>query len=190
MNSFEQPTHQPNEQQESREKPVEYIYHRVPDNVVGDTLYPLNELKGTHPDIYELAKAKYVGREHVTEKTVPIGNATWNDVLQFTSVHPKEVKQALLDAGAQVSSTQWYQIPISLLKMDQAVIGFYTDDDMNDFKPMSEESLKQSATLPNTTKEYYRTQLASGERPLLFHGVPHIFYKGSIPLKDCTKITV
>ncbi|OGY31719.1 MAG: hypothetical protein A3C02_00670 [Candidatus Andersenbacteria bacterium RIFCSPHIGHO2_02_FULL_45_11] len=190
MNSFEQLPRQSNESQESHEEPVEYLYHRVPDNLVGDTLYPLNELRETHPDVYELAKSKYEGREEITEKTIPIGDSTWNDALQFTTVHPHKIKEALLAAGAQLSSTEWYQIPVSLLKPDHAVIGFYSGDSMENFKPVSEESLKESATLPETTKQYYREQLANGERPFLFHGIPHIFYKGSILLKDCTKITV
>ena len=43
----------------------QYVYHRVPENLQGTTLYPLNELRAIHPSNYELEKEKYKGREDI-----------------------------------------------------------------------------------------------------------------------------
>ena len=69
-----------------------YLYHSVPKNLEGSILYPLNTLKGKHPDIYEQQVSKYVGREHIKEQRIPILDCLWNDVLHFSAVNPKEVK--------------------------------------------------------------------------------------------------
>ena len=42
---------------------MNYIYHRVPKEMRGEVLFPLNTLKETEPDLYEKESAKYVGRD-------------------------------------------------------------------------------------------------------------------------------
>ena len=49
-----------------------YLYHWVPNDMVGDTLYPLNELKKTHSDLYEQKVSKYIGSEKVMKQVIPI----------------------------------------------------------------------------------------------------------------------
>jgi hypothetical protein len=44
--------------------------------------------------------------------------------------------------------------------------------------------------VPSETIEYYKACKAKGERPLLFHGVPHILYKGTIDTTGLEIITV
>ncbi len=78
-----------------------YLYHWVPDDMIGDTLYPLNILKHTHPDLYTKKVSKYIGREKVMDQIIPILDCLWNDVLHFTAVHPKDVKDALIKAGSK-----------------------------------------------------------------------------------------
>ena len=38
---------------------MEFLYHRVPVNMEGSILYPLNQLKNLHPDIYVEHVKKY-----------------------------------------------------------------------------------------------------------------------------------
>ena len=42
-------------------KEKKYLYHRVPDNLKGNIIYPLNELKDIHPDLYISNKENYKG---------------------------------------------------------------------------------------------------------------------------------
>ena len=44
--------------------------------------------------------------------------------------------------------------------------------------------------VPQETIEYYKQKKAEGLRPLLFHLVPHILYKGSIDTKGLEIVTV
>ncbi len=71
----------------------------MPKNLQGNILYPLNAPKEKHPDIYEQQVSKYVGREHIKEQRITILDCLWNDVLYFSAVNPKEIKQALIEAG-------------------------------------------------------------------------------------------
>ncbi|MBK8551651.1 MAG: hypothetical protein IPL53_11555 [Ignavibacteria bacterium] len=70
---------------------MNYLYHRVPKNLRGNVLYPLNTLKEIHPDLYEQQASKYAGREHITCQIIPILNCLWNDVLHFSAVNPEEI---------------------------------------------------------------------------------------------------
>ena len=45
-----------------------YLYHRVPENLIGETLYPLNELKTLYPDVYAEHVKKYEGREEKMDR--------------------------------------------------------------------------------------------------------------------------
>lgn len=193
MGSFEQPPLNTTEQQESREEPVEYLYHQVPTKLKGNTLYPLNELKTMYPDIYQAEVAKYQGREQLMEEQIPLGDAQWNDVIHLTAVHPAKVKEALVEAGmTDLPEMEWYQIPISLLQVDNSIIwsGHFEDEPNDQFRQFNEEALQQAAKIPVETQEYYQEEISQGHRPLMFKYIPHIFYKGSIPLEQCQKITV
>src|ERR1700733_16337244 len=77
-----------------------YLYHVVPPNMTGTTLYPLNMLKDIHPEIFQVQAKKYEGRKRddMAER-IPSFDCLWNDVLFLTAAHPTEVKQALREAG-------------------------------------------------------------------------------------------
>ena len=42
---------------------MSFVYHAVPRDMVGDVLYPLNQLEAMRPGLYEFQESKYVGRE-------------------------------------------------------------------------------------------------------------------------------
>ena len=165
------------------------LYHRVPDNMVGDTLYPLNELKDVHPDVYNKERQKYEGRKAATEQTISYLDCRWNDVLHLTAVHPKKIKDAL-DTD---KTFQYYQIDPHRLTPDNTVVYRYdqtgplTKEDVTTYNP---NKVAGYAELPEETKEYYQEMQKQGKRPLLFVHVPHILYKGSITVSDAEVITV
>ena len=165
------------------------LYHRVPDNMIGDTLYPLNELKDVHPDVYERERQKYEGRKAVTAQTIPYLDCRWNDVLHLTAVHPKKLKDAL-DTN---KTFQYYQIDPHRLEPDNTIVYLY-----NELGPLTKESfttydpnkITQYTELPEETKQYYQERQEQGKRPLLFVYIPHILYKGSINISDVEVINV
>jgi hypothetical protein len=167
----------------------QFIYHRKVDNFQGNTLYPLNQLKEIYPDAYKSHVQKYEGREHVLETKIPAPlDCLWNDVLHFTAVHPKTLYINLKNAGFnpdELIHKQWFQVPVSLLKQDKTVVCLYRRDvrlvpDARDFSPFFPEKIGEYATVPRETIEYYIEQRELGRRPLFFHFVPHILFKGTI----------
>lgn len=179
---------------ESREKPGEYLYHMAPKEQRGEMLMPLNELKNQHPDLYEKAVAKYAGREKLMERQIPVLKVKWNDVLHLTVVHPSEVKQAIVDAGIEPPEMEWYKIPKSAINPENTVVysGVSIGDVVSEeaISAYNEGDLPGYASLPDTTKQYYKEEIAQGRKPLLFHGVPHILYRGKIDTAALDKVKV
>jgi hypothetical protein len=60
----------------------------------------------------------------------------------------------------------------------------------NSFIEFDADKLEAFASLPQSTKEYYRSEVVRGSNPLRFAGVPHILHKGSIDVSDLPVITV
>ena len=44
--------------------------------------------------------------------------------------------------------------------------------------------------MPQATKDYYKEIINKSERPLLYHRIPHILYKGSLDTVDMPIISV
>jgi hypothetical protein len=172
-----------------------FLYHRVPEDMRGTTLHPLNSLKDMHPDLYVEKSAKYKGREHVMEEFIPTLKAAWNDVLHFTAVHPQELKEALVEAGLHPQEMKFYQIDPKLLDPEKTTVYLYRDNAINkvnpnDFAAYEPDTLDQHSSLPAETKAYYKKMAEEGKRPILFVGVPHILHKGSLDISDLPVITV
>lgn len=176
---------------------MDYLYHRVPDNMKGHILYPLNSLKDKFFDVYEKEVQKYKGREFLLGVRIPILDCLWNDVLHLTAVHPSEVKQALVSAGREDNfQMRYYCIDPEALDLSKAVVYRYLQEGLEDitrednfcrFDTASAESL---SVMPDATKEYYRELILQGKKPLLYHCIPHILYQGTINVSQAQIITV
>jgi len=158
----------------------------------GTVLYPLNQLKEIYPDAYDEYVKKYVGREHLLETRIPILNCLWNDVLHFTAVHPETLYKNLKEAGFdadEIVSKKWFKVPIDLLEQDKTISCLYRRDisvipRARDFQQFDPNKMDLYATVPKETLDYYKKQWSKGERPLFFHRVPHILFKGTIDTKN------
>jgi hypothetical protein len=166
-----------------------FAYHRIVENIRGTILYPLNRLEEIYPDAYAEHVKKYEGREHVLETRVPPPlDCLWNDVLHFTAVHPSILCKNLEDAGFDAQalvSRRWFKIPISLFGPADTMVCLYRRDvrlapDAREFLPYDPENFEEYRTVAPETIEYYKEQFKLNERPLFFHHVPHILFKGSI----------
>ncbi len=58
----------------------------------------------------------------------------------------------------------------------------------DNFERYSPEVTEKYSQLPLETKKYYREKIQERKKPLLFHGVPHILYKGSLDVSKLKKI--
>ena len=154
----------------------------------GAILYPLNELKTVYPEAYAEHVKKYVGREHLLETKIPILNCLWNDVIHFTAVSPHELSNNLAKGGIDPKETvwrKWFKIPIEMLNPKNTIVCVYRRDksvipEARDFSTFDPKKMGEYRTVGPETIEYYKEQKALGKRPLLFHRVPHILFKGNI----------
>ncbi len=174
-----------------------YLYHSVPKNLQGNVLYPLNTLKEKYPNIYEQQISKYLGREHITQQKIPILNCLWNDVLHFSAVNPKEIKQALIEAGRNPDFTMsYYQVKPKLLEPKNTIIYLYAQtnnkDKMNggNFAPYNPNEIARFSVIQQATKDYYKEMIGKNENPLLYHKIPHILYKGTLDITNLSIISV
>ncbi len=174
-----------------------YLYHWVPENLRGDILFPLNVLKDRYPDIYAEHAEKYSWRPHIMEQKIPILNCLWNDVLHFSVVHPNLVKQALIEAGdTRPFNLELFEVDPHLLSPENTIVFLHKELDitqkMNEenFASYNPDQLQEYAIISERTKKYYREMFASNKEPLLYSGVPHVLYKGSLNISGLKIIKV
>lgn len=170
----------------------EYVYHWVAENMFGSVLYPLNQLKDIYPKAHEEHVKKYKERKWLLQTIIPTLKCLWNDVLHFTAVSPKEIFNNLTKAGLDAEKNirkRWFKVPIDLLDLDKTTVCLYRTDikvvaDARNFSLFQSQKMEEYRAVPPETIEYYKEQGALGIKPLLFHFVPHILYKGTIDTKD------
>lgn len=175
---------------------MHYLYHMVPKDQQGTVLEPLNQLKESRPDLYAEKVKKYEGREHVMERTIPILDCLWNDVLHLSPIPPSDLKTALLEAGMENKEFNFYQIDSRSLAPDKTVVYMHRSTDKlmqpddSEFVRFSSELLEDIKHVPRISKEYFREKYSAGEKPLLFLGIPHILYRGTLDTTNLPVVTV
>lgn len=165
------------------------LYHRAVREMRGDELLPLNRLRDAYPDIYEREGKKYAGREQLRrEKVLPLG-CLWGDVLFFSPVHPSPLLEAVRESGREVPPVRFWTLNAAELDPERACIkrvqpwpgGVYTPPTPADYLPFSPEPLAQ-VSLPSTTTLTRLHTLPPGAPLILWMDVPHVLYRGGLPL--------
>lgn len=156
--------------------------------MIGNILYPLNEMKIKLPEVYISEAAKYKGRESLMEEIVPILNCKWNDVLHFSPIEPSIVYQELLRAGLTPDKDQaFFKVPLEYFDEELTVIYKNENGDLipEQVIRLEKNSFSNLSELPAGTKAWYKFCFENKKRPLLFHLVPHILSKSSIDVSSC-----
>lgn len=171
---------------------MNFVYHRVPEDMQGNILYPLNVLKSKYPHQYQEQVKKYKNRLEVMEQAIPKLDCLWNDVLHFTALHPSKLREALISVGFNPPARKFYKINTKVFKKEHTIVYLYRPDiekgmekDITNFAEFHEDDIEKYNILPKETIDYYQGKYESGEQPLLFVSVPHILYKGSIDISGC-----
>ena len=172
-----------------------FLYHLKPANMRGDTLYPLNALRHTHPDLYAQQRAKYddhPNRRRLPGRVVPILNCFWNDVLHFSPAHPHLVYRAWLELGKPVGDVAFYRIPVARVARLPGVIYkssgersspdvTLAEDSVSPFDPDTFEELK---VLPEATHQWYAKLYRQGKFGAFFAHVPHVLIRGPVRVNE------
>lgn len=176
---------------------MHYLYHMVPPDQKGTVLRPLNELKKTDLELYKKKVQKYAGREHIMQHPIPPLGCLWNDVIHLSPVEPHDLKKALLESGMDKDRVfQFYKIDPTILELEKTAVFLFKKTAKikhipeDEFAPFNPEQLKEFKQIPTKTKEYFTESYKEGRNPLLFVGIPHILYKGSIDVSKVEIMTV
>ncbi|MPY67294.1 hypothetical protein F8S09_11420 [Deinococcus sp. SDU3-2] len=165
------------------------LYHRAVRDVRGDRLLPLNALRDAHPDIYAREAAKYAGRKQLAaERVLPL-DCGWGDVLFFSPVHPGPLLNAAREAGREVPPLRFWTLRADALNPARACVkrvrpwpgGRYTPPVLEDYAPYDAPTLARVSEPSATTLQRLRS-LPPQAPLILWSDVPHVLYRGTVPL--------
>ena len=173
---------------------MRYLYHVIPENLQGQYLMPLNQLKKNHPEIYQEHLKKYEGRESLLKFKIPKLNCLWNDVIHLTAVQPKKLDEAFREAEADLKWRKWFKVNPELLEPNRTIVYLYKKRpliaDPTEFVPFKVNDLSKYSHIGEKTRDYFKEEVSKGRRPLMFHLVPHVLYKGKLKIKDLEVIEI
>jgi hypothetical protein len=151
------------------------LYHARPTRMRGEMLYPLNELRAVHPDLYEEERRKYAGREELLDLRIPILDVLWNDALHLSPIHPANLAAAWRAAG--LSSPAWerefYEIPIDRIDAKRAV-WFARGALPLDVAPFDPGRYRELAEPPPAYRSYLLDYKERGRPARPFAYLPHV----------------
>jgi hypothetical protein len=170
--------------------------------MVGDVLYPLNQLAAVEPELYEFQKSKYAGREVALDFRIPGLDVLLGDTLHCAAVHPYRVFQARQAAGIESivgkpggwMTGMFFAIPLERILCHRVVwysaetlwINGAPDEDVPDvapaeeFEPFDPRRYRELPDVPDAHVAYLRRMKERERRPLMFVHIPHIFVAGPV----------
>jgi hypothetical protein len=175
------------------EKHMSFVYHRVPSQLRGTVLYPLNKLKGIWPDLYKQEVDKYDGRTQLLTWSIEPLGCLWNDVLFFSPVRPQDIRRAMNEAGVKFHTMRFYQIPAARLDPQITTIRHYrwSRNEKPRYDAYDPCHLEPYARLSDATAQDYRDQLSRFQTHVfVFAHVPHILYKGTLDVSGLPIVEV
>lgn len=185
-----------------------FVYHAVPNAMVGDVLYPLNELERVVPAAYELQRGKYHGREAVLEARISQEGLLFNGTVHCAPLHPYRLYAARREFGFDGPQTRaspgagkyfgglFFEIPVERIAVHPTVwyrwetpwINGYPGEDVPATPPLDEfeefelERYQELADVPAAHRSYLRRMKDEGRRPLTFVHIPHVLVAGAIDI--------
>ena len=161
--------------------------------MVGTELVPLNQMTDDMSGIKTKNLKKYEGREEILERQVPLLNCAWNDVLQFTPVHPQKVFELQVEMGLipKVHDAKFFEIPIESFDLDKTAVFFKTapGEENVTVQWLKDVDFDTLTEIPEATINYYKSLIGSGELPFNYQYIPHILFKGSLDVSNLKRIT-
>ena len=179
------------------------VYHGVPRDMVGDVLYPLNQLERIDARLYEVQRSKYAGREAALDFRVPGLDVLFNDMVHCASIHPHRLYAARRALGFEVPRRPpppaWatglaYEIPLERIARHPVVwysartlwINGAPGEDVplvppgDEFEPFDPARYQPLSEPTAAHVAYLRRMRDRGERGLMFVHIPHVLVGGPI----------
>jgi hypothetical protein len=173
---------------------MHYIYHAVPEKMIGNNLIPLNSMQDIDDSLRNSYMSKYRGREDILERKIPILDCLWNDVVQLLPIHPQKIFELQKRLGflQVVPNYRFYKINLSLLDRKHAVVFFKSSpgEDNIVVKLLGDVDFDAIQQIPRATVDYYKSVRKTNELPFNYQFVPHILYKGEVNISSAEIITL
>ena len=173
---------------------MQYIYHNVPEKMVGSTLIPLTQMHNIDHALEQKYLEKYIGREEIMQRRVPLLNCLWNDVLQFLPMHPRKVFELQQEMGIIPAVPPYKFYEIDTAQLDPSKLAVFFKDKPGDenvlVKWLKDVDFTSLQNVPQATIEYYKTVVGTGELPFNYQFIPHILYMGSVDISGCKIISL
>lgn len=175
-------------------EPMTYIYHGVPEEMKGNELIPLSRMQSTYLALSDKYLEKYKGREEIIERTIPLLDCLWNDVVQLLPLHPRKVFECQKELGLidTTPSYKYFEIDLDLLNPDKTVVYFKTapGEENVTVKWLRDVDLSELQEVPEATINYYQSLIGTGEPVFNYQFIPHIIYKGSVDIRHAGVVRV
>ncbi len=173
---------------------MNFIYHGVPEPMVGTQLIPLSQMHASLTAIRDKNLEKYAGRNELLERRIPLLNCLWNDAVHFLPLHPQKVFELQQELGLipDIPPYKFYEIDPGHLDPQKAVVFFKTapGEENVKIKWLSEVDLASLQEIPEATLAYYKTLAGTGELPFNYQFIPHIVYRGTVDISGTSVITL
>jgi len=109
----------------------------------------------------------------------------------FCPVHPHDIMQTFRDEGYDLKPRRWFKVPITKFERERVAVYLYRhrphgkhDFVEADFAMLEDINFESLTLLPNALREHIKIAQAENRSPLFFVGVPHILYKGELPVDE------
>ncbi len=173
---------------------MSYVYHSVPEKMIGHNLVPLNIMRQKHHELFTQYSKKYEGRQEILNRHIPLLDCFWSDVVQFSPVHPSKIFELQKSLGLirKMPIYQYFEIDTKLFNPEKAVVYFKSDYGEENIKFMwlKDIDLSLISEVPQPTIDYYKTFIGTGKLPLNYQFIPHILYAGTIDTSASKIITI
>lgn len=173
---------------------MKYVYHGVPEQMVGSQLIPLNYMPAHMQSIRDKNLEKYEGREEILERKIPLLDCLWNDVVQFLPLHPQTVFELQKEFGLipKVPPYKFFEINLETLHPDDTVVFFKSKpgEENTNVTWLKDTDFDALQTIPQATVDYFKTLIGTGELPFNYQFIPHIVHKGPVDISDVKIITL
>lgn len=166
-------------------------FHILKDSFVGNTLYPLNDLKSLFPEIYFKELKKYEGREKLLEANNPVLNCLWNDVVQFSCLDPRVTMDAVKAYNQAYIGRKFKVFVLDLRKVNAELSCLFSPQDTpNKYDHSTEQyfdfnlkSFQNIKDVPFEQISRWERDTKNGKPLFLWSATLHFMYKGHVPLE-------
>lgn len=128
------------------------------------------------------------------ERSIPLLNCKWNDVIQFLPLHPRKVfeLQKELHLVLEVPPYKFFEVDLALLDPSKTVVFFKAapGDEHVAVKWLKDVDFASLQDIPRATVDYYKSLQGSGELPFNYQFIPHVLYKSELDVANVPKISL